>query len=929
MSIIGDVNTDQVLEGLKQKNPLPKALQNAVEKSPANAVLLEKVRLLHDIYDITRPSLPLLIQILRDHNGPPTIKDLARDSYDTPSIMAAADESILQQYQARLFADEPTSALLGLIARDTITLPDSDVKALAEECLAEALNDGFRIEKTSVKVLFRQSRALATSSQTNAELRVKAEAFLSDLQRLQALVRSPRAIEELMQAGFESANSIAQCAADDFIETMKDAGLDVSDARRIYDQATIVELRNEQAWTHGLQQRNAWAQPRVVDLRPSKIPPLAGDPEDQSINLANLFRDMDTVACDECSSVLSPAAYFVDLLRLLQSSPSTSDKNSDETLFALLMKRRPDLKGIQLSCANTNVTIPYLDLVNEVLEAHIAAINGNKDAKPPAHNMSPTDSNAHKLPQPSHVNISVYRDVLQQKVCPMSAFPYNYSVDTIQSLLAVCGTSRAEVLNTFQAPERVLQPYKHLSKKPVDEALKARLSPLAKECISRSVAAETLGLQQGDFAAITGHPFQPFELWRACQTTPVVDMRGEYRKSLGIPTVAELWGYTSTDDMLDDTKGEGLTFIKRRLLPRASISLQDLHELLKTQFIGRRLVISSIGEEEKFSKKLDDMRLRLSLLSDLDTGNLTEKVCLDLQAFIRLWRKTGWSISGLDSVLSTLRRNHEDLDSTRIISPQWSITSEMIQELAVVKQLCEIAPADLLPSDLQPLWGDIDTNGPNSLYRSLFLRRGLVASDSIFKPAEKTELVLGGSSQPISLHRSTILVALSIKEKNLPLILSAANLTIDSPVSLASISQLYRISLICRMFEIEPSRYETLLSLIAGKSLFSSPTSTLDVLTEFQNLFKDGWDVESLARVAGGLLTQKEKENALKATARLTSGTLAIEASYPAVPDESSIATPDTVSKALALLFEPNVSSRLSALIEGIWFACLVGGIVD
>ena len=34
--------------------------------------------------------------------------------------------------------------------------------------------------------------------------------------------------------------------------------------------------------------------------------------------------------------------------------------------------RRPDLQELALSCANTNTTLPYIDIVNEILESYVA-----------------------------------------------------------------------------------------------------------------------------------------------------------------------------------------------------------------------------------------------------------------------------------------------------------------------------------------------------------------------------------------------------------------------------------------------------------------------------------------------------------------------------------------------------------------------------
>src|SRR5262249_35021757 len=92
------------------------------------------------------------------------------------------------------------------------------------------------------------------------------------------------------------------------------------------------------------------------------LPPAASD---RSGSWPVLFGRQAWCDCQDCQSVFSPAAYFVDLLSMLDPD----DKAHPPAHF--LFKRRPDLKHLKLSCANTNTTIPCVDLVNEILEAYI------------------------------------------------------------------------------------------------------------------------------------------------------------------------------------------------------------------------------------------------------------------------------------------------------------------------------------------------------------------------------------------------------------------------------------------------------------------------------------------------------------------------------------------------------------------------------
>ncbi|GAB4384359.1 MAG: hypothetical protein Kow00121_47710 [Elainellaceae cyanobacterium] len=81
-------------------------------------------------------------------------------------------------------------------------------------------------------------------------------------------------------------------------------------------------------------------------------------------NYADLFGNIDFKEGDDARSVYSPAAYLSDLLQMLDD-----EFDSDSIDFD---KRRGDIKNINLDTENTTTLIPYLDIVNEVLEKRIS-----------------------------------------------------------------------------------------------------------------------------------------------------------------------------------------------------------------------------------------------------------------------------------------------------------------------------------------------------------------------------------------------------------------------------------------------------------------------------------------------------------------------------------------------------------------------------
>ena len=127
-----------------------------------------------------------------------------------------------------------------------------------------------------------------------------------------------------------------------------------------------------------------------------------------------LFGSLDFCECWHCRLVLSPAAYFVDLLQFL----ARADAGERSALDALL-ERRPDLAHIRLNCENTNTVLPYIDLVNEVLEN--AVTNGLSSLEPrPLQTTAPADS---LRANPQHVDTAAY-NTLAAATLPWS-LPFN------------------------------------------------------------------------------------------------------------------------------------------------------------------------------------------------------------------------------------------------------------------------------------------------------------------------------------------------------------------------------------------------------------------------------------------------------------------------------------------------------------------------
>jgi hypothetical protein len=229
------------------------------------------------------------------------------------------------------------------------------------------------------------------------------------LQRVYQITPSDQALTGLMKRGIDAAYHVVHYDKDTFVLSFA-ADLGGADqAALAYDKSMQVHNAVLNVALSYLNARTAPAigvhsPPSVVDPTPANVGDLIA-----SATLESLFGSMDFCACDHCRSILSPAAYLVDLLQFLGSDDKVwadfvtawksaqgahegapypfpnqaaftqagSPPNTEISPFEVLMSRRPDIQNLPLTCENTNTALPYIDVVNETLEYFIA--NGSQE----------------------------------------------------------------------------------------------------------------------------------------------------------------------------------------------------------------------------------------------------------------------------------------------------------------------------------------------------------------------------------------------------------------------------------------------------------------------------------------------------------------------------------------------------------------------
>ena len=190
-------------------------------------------------------------------------------------------------------------------------------------------------------------------------------------QRVLTLSDQPLEHMLLMAKGFDSAISIGRMTQQEFETT---CGLKPDRARMVYYKAQQQLIRT----AHNFEAIRDVSRGEFQRIRTSNLNPSLVNDLQEIDGFEELFGSQNYCACQECMSILSPAAYFVDLMRFIHENISKktfldpSPPLIDHPLY--LKNRRSDFWQMQISCENTHTLIPYLNIVNDVLQAYLGKV---------------------------------------------------------------------------------------------------------------------------------------------------------------------------------------------------------------------------------------------------------------------------------------------------------------------------------------------------------------------------------------------------------------------------------------------------------------------------------------------------------------------------------------------------------------------------
>lgn len=165
-------------------------------------------------------------------------------------------------------------------------------------------------------------------------------------------------------------------------------------------------------------------------------------------DLEDLFGSLDLCQCEQCGSVYSPAAYLVDILHFLMNRPANSpNRTALDVLFGdssdPRQRRRADIGHIELTCQNTNTMLPYVDLVNEILERIVAPGFSNKISFQTVNDADVLSAN------PEHLNVDAY-NTLAQAIFPLT-LPFDLWAAEARHYLGQIGIQRFALMEAFNS----------------------------------------------------------------------------------------------------------------------------------------------------------------------------------------------------------------------------------------------------------------------------------------------------------------------------------------------------------------------------------------------------------------------------------------------------------------------------------------------
>lgn len=392
-----------------------------------------QLELIDTVYKATGAvSIPALSNVEQEQ-----WREILTSVADTLPLLAVSDnkEQRISEYAAQLDRSMQLAFPSGYFIQRL-----SSVAELSDEVLGFfEKNTSIDLDKQRIENVF----GPAKSSKQKASLR-----SLQQIQGLYHALPVHNRVQEfgvLWSSGFRSLDAIAHATQSEFRQQVGEKLDSVKAADQIYKAANSMTAKAVSL------------QAKLTTLKQTTTPPDAPSSQVGSTSnagfpsLPNLFGSVVSAECEHCESLTSPSAYLVDLMSFLKRANDRNGASAYELLKGTIGGidyRRPDIENLELSCANSDTPLPYIDLVLEVLE--------NAVLRQMPVNYSTEVSAEEVAAKPEHTNAAAY-EALKTLVYPW-ILPFDIDGCTSNTYLNKLGIPRYELLESLYGGRQALVP---------------------------------------------------------------------------------------------------------------------------------------------------------------------------------------------------------------------------------------------------------------------------------------------------------------------------------------------------------------------------------------------------------------------------------------------------------------------------------------
>jgi hypothetical protein len=638
---LDDAGKDLFIDQLRATKDQPEALWDALAQAGMEPALIAKLQVDGKLGHLTLQNVPLMRRLVEGERAEATADLVTAGLYEPDTWLPLIGADVPQGLTAETYAaglaaqvrfSHPQLVTADLVRRGQVELGEAGVSAQVADFLV-ASDSQHRIGAEPIRTWSGFDALEAPARQ--AALR---------LERLYQITPSNGAMATLSRLGFDSAQRVARVTEAEFLARFGEEFANPREAALAHRKAQQVHGTILNTAVDYLVQRGG---PRVYALagRDGQQGLAAGEEVPGKATLETLFGNLDYCACDHCKSVLSPAAYFVDLLEMLDLHDVPHAGDDPQTV---LFERRPDLANLLLTCENTNVAMPYVDLVNEVLEHYVA--HGSL-AGYSGHDTSPSAENADLLVDPQFVEAAAYPPLAAAVFpvplpfhLPLEALRLQYEAwdTTLADAFGVLGTAadvRRETLGLNPAELSILTDHTFRAlPEHFGEPAGATIDQLNSAVANAKVFSRRLGLAYFDLDAILKTRF----VSPGVVLLPLLEALG-----VGLATIQSWFDGDLTDQQLTDQFPADLD-----PAPYGGDVLAWL-TANRALIMGMVVLAPAADADPEGDCDFGDLELRLSL-PDPDANALTESEYTKLCRFVRLWRRLGWEIPATDELLARL-----------------------------------------------------------------------------------------------------------------------------------------------------------------------------------------------------------------------------------------------------------------------------------